>query len=123
KHELPGKAFGVFSQRNLVPSSPFLRGFSDDLAVPVSRYNDIDRKSLSPDLDILIDSDEVGICMLDDRKYRAAYMLNHLEYDNTSLADEYHRDIEAGLETPMPVDLFPDNDPARMPENRWRSHA
>jgi homoserine O-succinyltransferase len=38
-------------------------------------------------------------------------MLNHLEYDNRSLADEYERDIKAGLDTAMPVNLFPDNDP------------
>lgn len=123
RYRMPEKAFGVFRHKVLDTRHPFLRGFSDDLAVPVSRYNDIDRTSLTADLDILIDSEEVGVCMLDDRKYRAAYMLNHLEYDNTSLADEYHRDHEAGLDTPLPVNLFPGDDPSKTPENRWRSHA
>ena len=117
------KAFGVYRHKVLDTRSPFLRGFSDDLAVPVSRYNDIDRATLGADLDILIDSEEVGICMLNDPKHRAVHMLNHLEYDNTSLADEYHRDQEAGLDTPLPVNLFPGDDPSKMPENRWRSHA
>ena len=117
------KAFGVYRHKVLDTRSPFLRGFSDDLAVPVSRYNDIDRATLGADLDILIDSAEVGICMLNDPKHRAVHMLNHLEYDNTSLADEYHRDQEAGLDTPLPVNLFPGDDPSKMPENRWRSHA
>jgi homoserine O-succinyltransferase len=116
------KAFGVYRHKVVKPASPFLRGFSDDLAVPVSRYNDIDRESLSPDLDILIDSD-IGLCMLDDPKHRAVHMLNHLEYDNRSLADEYERDLKAGLETPPPVNLFPNDDPTQQPENRWRSHA
>jgi homoserine O-succinyltransferase/O-acetyltransferase len=123
RFRMPQKAFGVFRHKVVKPTSPFLRGFSDDLAIPVSRYNDIDRNSLGPDLEILIDNEEIGVCMLEDRRRHALYMLNHLEYDNRSLADEYERDLKAGLDTPPPVSLFPDNDPTREPENRWRSHA
>lgn len=121
----PEKAFGVYRHQNHRPSSPFLRGFSDDFAIPVSRYNDIDPESLPADgaLEVLIDSDEVGLCMLEDHKYRALYMLNHFEYDNRSLADEYERDIEAGRNPNLPVNYFPDNDPAGKPINTWRSHA
>ncbi len=117
------KAFGVFRHKVANPRSPFLRGFSDDLAIPVSRYNDFDRQSLGPDLEILIDNEEIGVCMLADRRLRALYMLNHLEYDNRSLADEYERDRAAGLDTAPPVNVFPDDDPSREPENRWRSHG
>src|SRR5690554_49675 len=123
RYRMDKKAFGVFRHKVLNTRSPYLRGFSDDLAVPVSRYNDIDRASLGEDLEVLIDSEEVGICMLGDRKHRAIYMLNHLEYDNRSLADEYQRDLDAGLDTPPPVNLFPGNDPTKTPENRWRSHG
>lgn len=123
RYRMPGKVFGVFRHKVVKPTSPFLRGFSDDLAVPVSRYNDIDRKTLGKDLEILIDNEEIGICMLGDRKRRAVYMLNHLEYDNRSLADEYDRDVKAGLDTAPPVNLYPDNDPTKEPENRWRSHG
>jgi homoserine O-succinyltransferase len=123
RYRMPEKAFGVFRHKVVKPTSPFLRGFSDDLAIPVSRYNDIDRSSFGPDLEVLIDNDEIGVCMLGDRRRRALYMLNHLEYDNRSLADEYERDQKAGLDTAPPVNLFPDDDPAREPENRWRSHG
>jgi len=40
KHALDKKAFGIFRHRNLAPDSPFLRGFSDDFAVPVSRWTE-----------------------------------------------------------------------------------
>jgi homoserine O-succinyltransferase/O-acetyltransferase len=50
-------------------------------------------------------------------------MLNHLEYDNRSLADEYERDVKAGLGTAPPLNLFPDDDPSQEPPNRWRSHG
>jgi homoserine O-succinyltransferase len=120
---LAQKAFGVYRHRIVSPHSPWLRGFSDGPLVPVSRYNDIDRTSLNDDLTVLIDNTEVGICMLDDPKHRAVHMLNHLEYDNRSLADEYDRDVKAGLAPALPVNLFPNDDPAIEPENRWRSHA
>jgi homoserine O-succinyltransferase len=120
---MPQKAFGVYRHHIVTPHSPWLRGFSDGPMVPVSRYNDIDRASLSADLTVLIDNAEIGICMLDDPKHRAVHMLNHLEYDNRSLADEYDRDVKAGLSPALPVNLYPNDDPAIEPENRWRSHA
>ena len=117
------KAVGVYRHQNKKPASPFLRGFSDDFAIPVSRYNDIDRDTLPKEgsLEILIDSDEVGICMLQDHKYRALYMLNHFEYDSSSLADEFNRDEKAGLNPKLPVNYFPGDDPTRPPINTWRA--
>ena len=123
RYRMAEKAFGVFRHKVLNPRSHFLRGFSDSPMVPVSRYNDIDRESLGNDLEILIDNNEIGVCFLDDPKHRAVHMLNHLEYDNRSLADEYHRDINAGLDIAPPVNLFPNGDTSVEPENRWRSHA
>jgi len=119
------KAVGVYRHQNKAPASPYLRGFADDFAIPVSRYNDIDRETLPKDgsLDILIDSDEVGICMLEDKRHRTLFMLNHFEYDNTSLGNEYQRDEKAGLNPTLPANYFPDDDPAKMPLNTWRASA
>ena len=50
-------------------------------------------------------------------------MFNHIEYDTTSLADEYWRDRTAGKPIELPANYFPKNDPEQPPENRWRSHA
>jgi len=123
RYRMDKKAFGVFRHKVTGPRSPFLRGMSDSPMIPVSRYNDIDRNSLGEELDVLIDNDQIGLCMLGDRNERAVYFLNHLEYDNRSLADEYERDIAAGLDTPPPENLFPNGDTGAVPENRWRSHA
>lgn len=119
------KAVGVYRHQNKKPNSPYLRGFSDDFALPVSRYNDIDRLTLPKDdvLELLIDSDEVGICMLEDHKKRALYMLNHFEYDSQSLAEEYARDSESGLSPKLPVNYYPANDAAKPPINTWRATA
>lgn len=122
RYRMAKKAFGVFRHRLVGRPTPWLRGLSDSPMIPVSRYNDIDRKSLVPGLDVLIDSD-IGVCLIEDRTRPALYMLNHFEYDNRSLADEYERDVKAGLNPELPANLFPNGDPAAEPENRWRSHA
>ena len=125
KHALPSKRFGVYTHRNLKPNSPYLRGFSDDFSIPVSRWTENHRADLPGDkhLEILMESDEAGLCLISDPAHRSLYMFNHIEYDTTSLADEYWRDRTAGKSIELPANYFPNNDPERPPENRWRSHA
>ncbi|MEM7506446.1 MAG: homoserine O-succinyltransferase, partial [Pseudomonadota bacterium] len=48
---------------------------------------------------------------------------NHLEYDDTTLKEEYDRDIAKGDPIAVPVNYYPKDDPTKSPENRWRSHA
>jgi len=50
-------------------------------------------------------------------------MFNHIEYDSSSLAEEYFRDVAAGKAIAPPANYFPGNDPKRAPQNHWRSHA
>ena len=126
KHTLKEKAFGVFRHRNLKPSSVFLNGFSDDFEVPVSRWTEVRRDDIETKgkaLDILAESDGSGVCLVQDTTANRLYMFNHVEYDSTSLGDEYFRDVNAGVPIKMPHDYFPHNDPALTPLNRWRSHA
>ncbi len=125
KHALPRKAFGVYRHRNLKPASPYLRGFSDDFSIPVSRWTEVRMSDLPGHrgLEVLMESDETGLCLVEDPAHRMLYMFNHIEYDTTSLAEEYWRDIEAGRDIQIPANYFPGNDPHATPENRWRSHA
>jgi len=125
KHLLAEKAFGVFRHRNLAPASPFLRGVSDDFSIPVSRWTEVRREDIpaGSGLRVLMESDEAGLCLLDDPAQRALHMFNHIEYDSSSLAEEYFRDLGAGRPIAVPRNYFPKDDPARAPENRWRSHA
>lgn len=125
KHALPAKAFGCFRHHTTAEGSPFLYGFSDSFVVPVSRWTEIRAEDVArrPELRILITSEATGPCLIEDPRHRALYMINHLEYDSTTLKEEYDRDVAAGGPIEMPVDYFPDNDPSRPPENRWRSHG
>jgi homoserine O-succinyltransferase len=125
KHALACKAFGVFRHRNLNPSSPYLRGFSDDFSIPVSRWTEVRRADLPSEdsLEVLMESDEVGLCLIADCAHRALYMFNHIEYDTATLAEEYWRDVTAKRAIKLPRNYFPGDDPNATPENRWRSHA
>ncbi|RAI32631.1 homoserine O-acetyltransferase MetA [Rhodoplanes serenus] len=125
KHRLAEKAFGVYRHRNLAPASPYLRGFSDDFSIPVSRWTESRREDIPgrSGLKVLMESDEVGLCLLDDPDHRSLHMFNHVEYDSSSLAEEYFRDRAAHKQIAMPRHYFPADDPTRQPENRWRSHA
>ena len=125
KYELPEKMFGVFPYNVIGGSDGLLRGFNDEIAVPVSRYTEVRREDLPdvPGLSVLLDSDEAGLCLIRDEARRHIYMFNHLEYDSTTLADEYHRDVAAGMEIKLPANYFPQDDPARPPVNKWRAHA
>ena len=125
KHILDHKAFGCFRHKNLAPSSPFLRGFSDDFVVPVSRWTEtraVDTLN-HPDLKILMHSDEVGPCLIEDANHRALYIFNHLEYDSGTLKEEYDRDVSKGTDINVPINYYPNDDPSQTPENRWRSHG
>ncbi|MBD3764764.1 MAG: homoserine O-succinyltransferase [Rhodobacterales bacterium] len=125
KHLLAAKAFGCFRHRNLCPTSPYLRGFSDDFVIPVSRWTEVRQTEIDarPGLVTLLGSDEVGPCLVEDAGHRALYIFNHFEYDSDTLKQEYDRDVANGTPINVPMNYYPDDDPARPPLNRWRSHA
>ncbi len=125
KHLLPLKRSGVYSHRLVAPVSPYLRGLSDQIDIPVSRWTEVRREDLPrhAGLEVLLESDQSGLCLIEDVKRRALHMFNHLEYDSTTLAEEFQRDRLKDATTPAPAHYFPDDDPQQPPINRWRSHG
>lgn len=128
KHLLDAKLFGAYRHTNLAPASPYLRGFSDECVVPVSRWTEVRRDEVeAAGLPILLGSDVTGPCLIEDPNHRALYILNHFEYDSDTLKQEYDRDLAnnqiEGAEIELPFGYFPDDDTAQRPLNRWRSHA
>ena len=125
KHMLPHKLFGCFRHQNLSPASPYLRGFSDDCVIPVSRWTEVrqDEIDATPALNTLLGSEDAGPCLVEDTAHRALYIFNHFEYDSGTLKEEYDRDVTNGTPINVPQNYYPDDDPAKTPQNRWRSHA
>jgi len=125
KHMLEAKAFGCFRHMNLAPQSPYLRGFSDEFVIPVSRWTEMKQNEINAatGLTTLLGSEEAGPCLVEDPSHRALYLFNHFEYDSGTLKEEYDRDVDAGTSINVPMNYYPGDDPSEQPQNRWRSHA
>ncbi|CAI8172367.1 MAG: Homoserine O-succinyltransferase [Cryomorphaceae bacterium] len=124
KYQMSDKLFGVFDHQLALSSGRLMQGFTDIFPMPVSRYtyNDGDEMAKAG-LEVLARSEEAGIGMARCPQTGDLYVLNHLEYDAHTLADEYHRDASEGLETALPAHYFPQDDPSKKPINRWRPFA
>lgn len=125
KHALPRKMFGIFRHRILKRESSLLQGFNDEFSIPVSRHTETRKADIpnKPGLTVLAESDESGLCLMEDRPHRAVYMFNHLEYDADTLNSEYERDVAAGALIQIPKNYFPGDDPTQKPHNQWRAFA
>jgi homoserine O-succinyltransferase len=124
KHLLDTKLFGCLRHHITDETSPYLRGFSDDCVVPVSRWTEMRQDEIdAAGLKTLITSRDAGPALVEDRGHRALYIFNHFEYDKGTLKAEYDRDVANGTPINIPANYFPDDDPSQPPQNRWRSHA
>ena len=125
KHLLDKKKFGCFLQQNLEKNSPFLRGFSDECLIPISRWTEVKQDEIDRNthLKTLLGSPDTGPCLVEDYKHRAIYIFNHFEYDSDTLKQEYERDKSNSLEARIPKNYFTGDNPELAPSNRWRSHA
>jgi homoserine O-succinyltransferase len=125
KHLLDQKLFGCLHHHTTAAGSPYLRGFSDDCVIPVSRWTEMRQDEIDAvaGLKTLITSAEAGPALVEDAAHRALYIFNHFEYDTTTLKQEYDRDIANGTPINVPVNYYPGDDPSQAPQNRWRSHA
>ncbi len=125
KHLRDQKIFGIYQHHATVKASTLLRGFDDVFDVPVSRHTEVLEAELpkNDQLQVLASSDIAGLCLVEDHRYKQTYMFNHLEYDANTLHAEYMRDHKININTKLPEHYFPDNDVAKLPNNRWRAHA
>ena len=125
KYPLPQKKFGVFEHKVVRKSSILFRGFDDVFWAPHSRHTTIHREDILavPKLKLLAESDEAGVFAVSTEGGRQVFITGHVEYDTTTLLDEYRRDRDAGLSIRIPANYFPDNDDSREPVCRWRSTA
>ncbi len=125
KYSFEEKLSGVFRHKILNPLHPLLRGFDDSFVIPHSRYTGVVREDIEaqPQLEILASGEEAGVSIVCSRNGREFYILGHAEYDRDTLAGEYFRDINKGLDIKVPVNYFPDDNPIKKPRMEWRSYA
>lgn len=125
KHLLSEKVFGVFEHRVTRSHNPLVRGFDELFFAPHSRHTEVKREDIlaRKELRILADSKEVGPHIISTENGRQIFILGHQEYDKETLANEYFRDINRGLDIAVPQNYFRNDDPNEEVLFRWRGHA
>lgn len=123
KRSLPKKFFGVYETMVLKPSSPLFRGFDDIFYAPNSRYTEIWKADILkvPELELVAYSPEAGVYAVKSQDSRQFFVMGHPEYDPDTLAKEYWRDRNKGLDIEVPEHYFPGDNPDKPPVVRWRS--
>lgn len=119
------KLSGVYRHRTLHQHALLTRGFDETFLAPHSRYADFPTEILRQytDLDILAESELAGAYLFATKDKRMAFVTGHPEYDTLTLAGEYCRDHDAGLNPTVPLNYFPDDNPELTPAASWRSHG
>lgn len=125
KHKLPRKCSGVYTHTVRDKTIEIVRGFEDIFRAPHSRYTEIKLEDVEkhPDLQVLATSEDAGLFLFKSRDNKHIFVTGHLEYDATTLKEEYERDLTRGLDIHMPENYFPNDDPNEMPLNTWRAHT
>ena len=125
KIALEEKMFGVFEHTVENRHHPLMRGFDELFWVPHSRYTTVSEDEIVKikNLEILARSDEAGVYCIAGREGRQFFIMGHSEYDRETLANEYFRDLDKGLNIKLPRHYFPGNDSSRTPPMRWRAHS
>lgn len=125
KYELHKKMFGVFSHSVEVPTEPLLRGFDDWYYAPHSRYTEVraDEIRNTKGLVILSESPEAGVYIVASEDRKQIFVTGHPEYDRNTLAEEYWRDVNKGMEIAVPENYYSNDNPEGEPAVNWRGHA
>jgi len=125
KYPLERKMFGIFPHKAEVENCQLLRGFDDIFLVPHSRNTEIRREDIEKNnqLEILTSSEFSGVHIVANKNGRQYLITGHSEYDRDTIANEYFRDKDKGIDIQIPYNYFPDDDPTKSPEFSWRCTA
>ncbi len=125
KYTLDRKLSGVFEHYLVKKTSPLVRGFDDVFHAPHSRNTEVRAEDIeaNPSLELIALSQEAGVYIAKSKDSRNFFVFGHPEYDCGTLAKEYWRDVDKGLDVAIPAHYFPDDDPQKSPLSTWRAQA
>lgn len=125
KIRMPEKLSGVYEHRVLDRLHPLMRCCDDRFYLPHSRNTGVSRADVDKhgELVVLVTSKEAGVAVVANKNGRQFFFTGHGEYDRHTLAGEYYRDLNRGLNPRVPDNYFPDDDPASLPYITWRAHS
>ena len=125
KYKREEKLSGIYTHRTLDRKVPLMRSFDDTFHCPHSRYTEVREEDIlkHPELKILARSEEAGVFLVMNRDGSQIFVQGHPEYDRMTLNNEYHRDLNKGLNPALPVHYYEHDDPFSVPPLMWRNMA
>ena len=125
KYQLNQKMFGVFPHTKVYKHVDLLRGFDDIFYVPHSRHTEVRIEDVEKvkELNILSKSDESGLYIVANNDFSQIFVMGHSEYETDTLANEYFRDKNKGLDIEIPKHYFKNDDPEQGPIALWKAHS
>lgn len=125
KYKREKKLSGIYRHRILDRKVPLVRSMDDYIMAPHSRYTEVRREDIEthPELVILAESKEAGILLVMSRDGKQIFVQGHPEYDRLTLNNEYHRDVNKGLNPELPCNYYENDDPDTTPVLSWRNMA
>ena len=125
KHRMAEKLSGIYRHRVLDKRVPLVRSFDDYFNCPHSRYTEVREEDIKKhqELVILAKSEKAGVFLVMSRDGRQIFLQGHPEYDRMTLNNEYHRDLNKGLDPKLPYNYYEHDDPFSVPPLVWRNMA
>lgn len=125
KYPRKKKLSGIYLHQVLDRKVPLVRSLDDYFYCPHSRYTEVREEDIrkQPELVLLAKSEEAGVFLVMSRDGKQVFMQGHPEYDRMTLNNEYHRDLNKGLDPEIPCNYYEDNDPFSVPVLKWRNMA
>jgi homoserine O-succinyltransferase len=117
----PTKVSGMYETDRLVGDGPVASVLDDRFWSTHSRYAGFDDEALdrSAQVRAVARAAGAGTVIAESLDHNVLMHIGHPEYEGCRLADEYRRDMKAGLTDVLP----PANVDLSRPVNRWRSHS
>ena len=125
KYKRNTKLSGIYRHKILDRKVPLVRSMDDYVMAPHSRYTEVRREDINEhsDLVVLAESEEAGVLLVISRDGKQIFVQGHPEYDRMTLDEEYHRDLDKGLEPDIPCNYYENDDPETTPVLNWRNVA
>ncbi len=125
KYPLEKKLSGIYRHYVNNRKCPLMRSFDDVFYAPHSRFSEARKEDIQkvPELEILSESPEAGVFVAMKEDGSEIYVMGHPEYDRMTLDNEYHRDMDRGLNPEIPKNYYEKDDPSTKPYLTWRANS
>ena len=90
-----------------------------------SRHTTIYKEDIEkiPELEIISESNEAGIFIVENKNKKQIFVTGHLEYAKNTLDNEYKRDLSKGLKIKKPENYYIDDSPDKGIIFSWEENG